>query len=270
LVNRITLPLAGGSGEKPGEGGSGDHHPKPLEHHSALPARSSRPSRRKGDKNVPQRCPTIRLIAYFQIAALSFAALTGCAAPGLWTFGDNHPAKADADNPAVKIVCLWQTAEGRGLDNLPARGFAGQILFLTQGSPTPVEVAGDVRIYLFDDQGPPAEQTKPIHQFDFRNGAWQNYLKRTAWGPTYQLFIPYTRPGEFAANCQLRVRLTPDNGPTILSEPASLSLPGPAAESHVTTGRQPASQPEPATPPLPQLASPRIATKQFQSYTVPQ
>ena len=27
-----------------------------------------------------------------------------------------------------------------------------------------IEADGDVRIYLFDDQGPPEEQTKPIHQ----------------------------------------------------------------------------------------------------------
>ena len=42
---------------------------------------------------------------------------------------------------------------GRGLDDLPARGFAGQIAFFSGESSTPVEAEGDVEILLFDDQG---------------------------------------------------------------------------------------------------------------------
>jgi hypothetical protein len=225
------------------------------------------------------RAPLARIIC----AAAILTSFTGCASTGFWKSNSGRFDKADADHPAVKIVCLWQTAEGRGLDNRPTRGFAGQILFLTQDSPTPVEVDGDVRIYLFDDQSPPEVQTKPIHQFDFTGGAWGNYLKKTAWGPTYQLFVPYTREGDFAARCELRVRLTPKAGPTVLSEPASISLPGPATEAAANTRPAPAGQPallEAAQtaafgPQEPRSRGPNLAPhqgpiKQFESYTVPQ
>jgi hypothetical protein len=153
-------------------------------------------------------------------------ALSGCAVNGLWKLKKDEFRKADARNPAVQIVCLWQPAEGLGLDNLPTRGFAGQIIFLTQDSPTPVEIDGDVRVYLFDDQGTMEEQAKPLHQFDFVDGTWRGYLKKTAWGPTYQVFIPYVRKGSHEAKCVLRVRLTPKAGPTIVSETASITLQG--------------------------------------------
>ena len=48
--------LREGRALRPGEGGFGNHHQKPPESRSALPARSSRPSRREGDESASQRC----------------------------------------------------------------------------------------------------------------------------------------------------------------------------------------------------------------------
>jgi hypothetical protein len=151
--------------------------------------------------------------------------LSGCASP----FLNKHKTKivtASDSNPVVRAVCLWQPAEGPGLDGLPGRGFAGQIIFLTQQSPTPVKVNDDIRIYLFDDQGSAEDQAKPIHQFEFLGGACNRYLQVTNLGPSYQLFIPYVRSGDHEARCSLRVALQSGEQPIIFSDMIDVLLPG--------------------------------------------
>ena len=142
-------------------------------------------------------------------------------------FGRQALYEAGPNNPVMDIICLWEPAEGRGLDNLPGRGFAGQVLFLTRGSAEPAKVDGDIRVYVFDDQGSLEEQAKPIHQFDFNSQAFDQYLYETNFGAAYQLFMPYTRKGSHEANCALRVRFTPaDGGPPVYSKMADITLPG--------------------------------------------
>jgi hypothetical protein len=210
--------------------------------------------------------------------------ISGCAAKRIWSSGSDEFEKADADNPVAKIICLWQPTEGRGLDNLPGRGFAGQIVFLTQGSPTPVSVDGNVRIFLFDDQGSIQEQQRPIHQFDFVDGAWQAHLHKTAWGPSYQLFIPYVRKGHHEAKCELRVRFQPKSGPAVLSEPATVTLAGrssaedsppPAVDQFLEARVSPAAAVQDQRAATWQPKTSRLdlktpAPKEFESYTVPQ
>jgi len=151
---------------------------------------------------------------------------SGCALTQIPLFNPHSIPVADAKNPAVEIVTLWQPAEGRDMDNLPSRGFAGQIMFFSHKRKEPVKVEGDVRIYLFDDLGSEDSQTKPIHQFDFDAGSWNTYLRETNLGATYQLFIPYTRKGSHQAHCSLRVRFTPQEGQPVYSDMASITLLG--------------------------------------------
>ncbi|MGE0375526.1 MAG: hypothetical protein AB7I48_24575 [Planctomycetaceae bacterium] len=135
--------------------------------------------------------------------------------------------EAGPKNPVLDVICIWEPAEGQGLDGLPSRGFAGQFLFLTHGSNEPAKVHGQVRVYVFDDQGTADEQGKPIHQFDFEAPAFAKYFYETSFGAAYQLFIPYTRKGTHEANCGLRVRFTPaDGGPPVYSKLADITLPG--------------------------------------------
>ncbi len=159
---------------------------------------------------------------------LLLAAFSGCSSlhkPSL--FKRSNFVEAGPKNPVVDVVCLWEPAEGRGLDSLPTRGFAGQLLFLTRGSAEPAKVDGEIRVYVFDDQGPVDEQSKPIHQYDFKGQALSQYLCETNMGAAYQLFIPYPRKGTLEAKCALRVRFTPaDGGSPVYSKMADLTLPG--------------------------------------------
>ncbi|MEW4526754.1 hypothetical protein [Maioricimonas sp. JC845] len=162
------------------------------------------------------------------LICLTMLVTTGCQSLDLFSnlSGKKPLLEADAEHPAVEVLCFWEPAEGRGLDNLPTRGFAGQVLFFCAGRTEPVKVEGDVRVYLFDDQGKVEEQSRPIHQFDFPAEVWNTYLRETNVGAAYQLFIPYTRKGIHEAECSLRVRFTPTNGLPLYSKMATITLPG--------------------------------------------
>lgn len=150
-------------------------------------------------------------------------------------FGESRSVpRATLDNPAIRVMGLWQPGEGDGLnEGATGRGFVGQIYFFTGKGATPVTVDGDVRIYVFDDLGTLQEQKKPIHQFDYNDGAWQGYQSESAIGPCYNVYVPYTRRGNLEAKCHLRLRLTRPDGTQLFSELTEVQLDGIPRESSV-------------------------------------
>ncbi len=138
---------------------------------------------------------------------------------------DKKMPKATPVNPAVEILCLWQPGEGVDPDGYPCKGFQGQIVFLNRASAA-VQIEGEVRIYLFDDQGTPEEQSKPLRSFNFDNGSWAIHLADSSLGPSYSVFVPYVRRGTTDAACSLRVRLKPKQGPVVFSDFSNLPLNG--------------------------------------------
>lgn len=171
----------------------------------------------------------------------------GCVQLSLFGLGGTKLVEATRRNPVIEVVCLWEPAEGNDLNGLPTRGFAGQVLFFTPGSPQSAKVDGDIRIYVFDDVGNTEERSRPIRQFDFDAGSWNALMRDSDLGASYQLFVPYTRPGQFQANCSVRVRFTPkEGGSPIYSKIAPVALPGRPRPDVVQD-----SQPEGSSVPLP-------------------
>jgi hypothetical protein len=182
--------------------------------------------------------PTLSLII-----ATTILALSGCAT--LHFPWDDKVPEASAKNPVMQITCLWEPSEGRDPSGAPCRGFAGQILFLGNKGGMPVKVDGSVMVYVFDDQGASEEQAAPIHQYSFDFGAWNRHLRVGTLGPTYHVFIPYTRTGVHEAVCSLRLKLTNKDGSVIYSDPSEIPLQGkkrnavPAAEVIAHHGKRP-------------------------------
>jgi hypothetical protein len=159
-------------------------------------------------------------------ACLALAA--GCSARnGLFTsfVGSDERDKV----PVSKIVAVWEASEGRDMKGSPCRGMAGQISFYKPGQAAPVPVDGKVMIYVFDDQGTKAELAKPIHKFVFDSQSWNRHLRETQLGPTYHVFIPYTRKVVHQVETGLAVRFHPTkpNMPGAASDLVALTLPGP-------------------------------------------
>ncbi|MCA9056561.1 MAG: hypothetical protein KDA75_22185, partial [Planctomycetaceae bacterium] len=177
-----------------------------------------------------------RLLSLLPLAAL----LCGCAELSLLSFGKGRLSEATARNPVIEVMALWEPAEGKGLDGLPTRGFAGQVLFFTPGHPQSVKVNGDICIYVFDDTLSEEERKRPIHQFTFDAGSWNSFLRDSDLGASYQLFVPYTLPGSWQASCSVRVKYTPiDGGSPVFSKMAPVNLNG--RQREVTAQK---SQPE--------------------------
>jgi hypothetical protein len=148
---------------------------------------------------------------------------------------------ADARHPVVEVMCLWEPGEGRDTQGLPTRGFAGQVLFFGMGVSEPMKVHGDVKVYVFDDQGTEEQRKKPIHIFEFPADVWQTYFRVGNVGASYQIFIPYTRPGSHLANCSLRVRYSDTVSGSLYSKSATLTLPGTKPSDGALTGATPRS-----------------------------
>jgi hypothetical protein len=191
------------------------------------PPRSS--YRRPGEIAMPFHSRTRVTVAL----ALILPLLAGCSGARLftWPWQKDKIITADAKNPVHRIVCMWEPSEGRRPDGMPARGFAGQILFFTRTSSTPVRVEGDVKIWVWDDQGPNGNPTVPISEFDFlkspEGDTWNRHLTVTTLGPSYNVFVPYMRRGGHQARCALQIQLV-GNGDRLLSTVATIVLPGPS------------------------------------------
>lgn len=161
-------------------------------------------------------------------ACLGWLLLTTLGCHSIPLFSRTKFIEADAKHPVMEVLCLWEPAEGRGMDNMPCRGFGGQVLFFSSGHIEPVKVEGEVRIYVFDEEGVHGDPSLPIHQFDFPAAAWNTFIRPSNLGASYQLFVPYTRKGMHEAACTMRVRFTPEGGLPVYSRLATVSLRGTA------------------------------------------
>ncbi len=158
------------------------------------------------------------------LLALALAA-PGCASIAEFNAMRSIPV-AGPNNPVVDFACIWQQGEGRDEKGKPCRGFCGQLMFRTGAGGKPGIVHGAVTIYVFDNVGTLEEQTRPFKSFEFTADEWATFQRRTNLGMTYQLFIPYTRPGGREADCQIHVKFTPVGGLPIYSHPETISLRG--------------------------------------------
>ncbi|MCA9067695.1 MAG: hypothetical protein KDA84_02145, partial [Planctomycetaceae bacterium] len=85
-------------------------------------------------------------------------------------------------------------------------------------------------------------------------------------GPTYSVFIPYSRKGQHQAQCALRVCLAPENGKPIYSDTSAVILPGLLKKKVEST-----EEPKPKVDPRTSLKSLTIPLKENrrQNYSEP-
>lgn len=123
-----------------------------------------------------------------------------------------------------KMLCLWEAAEGQGLDEKPSRGFAGQILFFAHGEPSPIKVKGKVRVFEYVDFSPDQEDPTPAHIFTFDSGAWEMHHAQSTLGHSYNVFIPYVRKDKGHVVCALRVEIETEDGRKVSSPYTEVTL----------------------------------------------
>jgi len=132
----------------------------------------------------------------------------------------------------VRIVTLWEAAQGRDPDDKPARGFAGQILFFGPRGETGARVHGKVVIYEYDNYDLDLlDDPEPLHSFTFEPDAWDIHRTEGTLGHSYSCFIPYMNRHRDQVTCGLKVELIGDDGQKISSEIVEVMLPSRTATS---------------------------------------
>lgn len=178
--------------------------------------------------------------------------------------------------PATRILCLWEAAEGQGLDGRPARGFAGQILFFGPREAAPVPVHGTVRIFEYEDFDPDELNPKPIHVFVFDDTGWNAHRSESTVGEAYNVFLPYVKRHNGLATCALKVEFESKNGRTISSPITEITLDPRQGRSGTQSAmargtirkETTAGSAKPLQSPAP-LSAPGIERNQLDSLTIP-
>ena len=152
--------------------------------------------------------------------------LTGCNTTTFFQAPARFLYARKQTDKVARILCLWEAAEGQGLDGNPSRGFAGQILFFGYGDPSPVPVKGTVHIYEYDNFDSDDLNPVPVHKFTFDNGGWNAHVTDGTLGYSYNVFIPYTVPNSGKASCGLKVEFVPENGRPLSSPYTAIQLSG--------------------------------------------
>ncbi|MEZ6131453.1 MAG: hypothetical protein R3C59_22490 [Planctomycetaceae bacterium] len=165
------------------------------------------------------------------IVALSCVLVTGCSSSMLLKTSStivHAPANlleaARGPRPVAKILCLWEPAEGQGLDEKPSRGFAGQIMFFGHGDASPMKVKGVVRIFEYVDYHPNQDDPQPLHVFNFDSGAWNVHRSEGTLGHSYNVFLPYVRKDKGHVVCALRVEIETEDGRKVSSPYTEVTL----------------------------------------------
>lgn len=166
--------------------------------------------------------------------------VSGCSSAGSFF---SHPSQLVKDpgrligrpkmeENVVRIISLWEAANGKDPDGKPARGFAGQILFFGPKDLNGVRVNGKVVIYEYDEFDPESlDDPVPIHSFTFEPDAWDLHRTEGTLGHSYSCFIPYMKRHRDQVNCGLKVEFINDKGQRVSSETVEVLLPSRAASS---------------------------------------
>lgn len=131
-----------------------------------------------------------------------------------------------------KILCLWEAAEGQGMDDKPSRGFAGQVMFFGNGEATPIEVHGTVRIYQYVDYDPTDPDPQPVHEVTFEDGAWNAHSVEGTLGKSYNIFLPALNDDARHTVCTLRVEHESESGRKTSSTFTDVTLAAKTSKAH--------------------------------------
>jgi hypothetical protein len=166
----------------------------------------------------------IRIPCLLAATSLLLFSSVGCSSLSLPHFG-NSPAASVSRNPS-RCLCLWQPVKTEDASGQPVQGFGGQVYFFEAGSEEPVEVEGDVRVFVFDDVGTPEQQARPKTVKDFDSFVWKSFRTRSQVGTNYSLFVPYDEASQYESVCSLRLRLVQPDGTQVFSDMATVKLAG--------------------------------------------
>jgi hypothetical protein len=167
-----------------------------------------------------------------RLAAMLLACASLVAAGGCQTFdlSKNIPWGSGKDGNfarPMKLIAVWQDTVLHHDGAMAVRGFGGRVWFYGADQEKPVEVAGTLEVYAFDETGREATNTVPNRKYVFSAEDVQKHHSSGKLGDSYSFWLPWGDVNEPPVEISLICRFTPDDGSgTIVGEETRHLLPG--------------------------------------------
>jgi hypothetical protein len=141
------------------------------------------------------------------------------AKPWLWSQPEPEPKL-----PA-RILTIWTDAVHHQSGQKAQRGFGGRVVFYEEAKNDPIQVDGQLTIYVFPDEAG-TDGAVPERKYVFSADQLRRYYSKSSLGDSYSVWLPWDAVGGPSRQLTLIARFDAINGGTVMSEPAKKMLPG--------------------------------------------
>lgn len=125
----------------------------------------------------------------------------------------------------ARILTIWTDAVHHQSGQKAQRGFGGRVVFYEEAKNDPIQVDGQLTIYVFPDEAG-TDGAVPERKYVFGADELQRHYSKSSLGDSYSVWLPWDAVGGPSRQLTLIARFDARNGGTVMSEPAKKMLPG--------------------------------------------
>ena len=125
----------------------------------------------------------------------------------------------------ARILTIWTDAVHHQSGQKAQRGFGGRVVFYEEAKNDPIQVDGQLTIYVFPDEAG-TDGAVPERKYVFSADQLRRYYSKSSLGDSYSVWLPWDAVGGPSRQLTLIARFDALNGGTVMSEPAKKMLPG--------------------------------------------
>jgi hypothetical protein len=156
---------------------------------------------------------------------LAVVTLCGCTK---FSLKDGFPSFEKEPKPEVpdRMVAVWTHSIMNKAGQPSTRGFGGRVTFFNGDDKSSILVDGQLTVYAFDDESEDPENPAPEKKFIFPRATLASHQSESNLGPSYSFWLPWGEVNGPQRRLSLIGRFDDANGRVILSQSASVTLPG--------------------------------------------
>jgi hypothetical protein len=158
-----------------------------------------------------------------------------------WTKDDSKPLPD-------RILPVWTESVLHQPNQPGVRGFGGRIYFYAKDDTDPIEIDGNLAVYVFDADDVEVTSQKPLRKFMFTADQFSSHMSKTSIGPSYSIWLPWGEIGGPPRRLSLIARFEGREGGTTISDPTIKLLPGVPSKEHSDEDQALAKKQNYATP----------------------
>jgi hypothetical protein len=169
---------------------------------------------------------------------LAVVTLCGCTK---FSLPDSLPLFEKKPEPEVpeRVVAVWTHSIMNKAGQPSTRGFGGRVTFFNGDNEASILVDGQLTVYGFDDESEDPENPVPEKKFIFPRATLASLQSESNLGPSYSVWLPWGDLNGPQRQVSLICRFDDANGKVILSQSASVTLPGKNDPTKLTVSQSP-------------------------------